>query len=73
MSSHRSKKRSRRGEIGNRTNRGAGIVKTPKSGNNFTLENIISNFDQIEEARFEVANFKINLYQLVEYFHELSQ
>jgi hypothetical protein len=73
MSSHRSKKRSRR-ELGNRTNRtnqGAGVVKTPKSGN-FTLENIISNFDQIEEARFEVANFKINLYQLVDYFHELN-
>ena len=31
-SSHRSKKKSRR-EIGNRTNRGAGFVKTPKSGN----------------------------------------
>ena len=45
---------------------------TQKSGYTFD-QNIISNFDQIEEARFEVANFKINLYGMIDYIHEITQ
>jgi hypothetical protein len=41
--------------------------------NNITAEqNIISSFDQIEEARFEVADFKKNLIDMIEYFHEIT-
>jgi hypothetical protein len=33
---------------------------------------MISNFDQIEEARFEVADFKKHLFDLMEYCQELT-
>lgn len=33
-------------------------------------QNIISSFDQIEEARFEVADFKKNLLSLIDFFDE---
>ena len=34
--------------------------------------NIISSFDQIEEARFELADFKNNVLDLVSLFEELT-
>lgn len=34
--------------------------------------NIISSFDQIEEARFEVADFKKNLLSLISFFDDLA-
>lgn len=40
---------------------------------NATLDNImISNADQIEEARFEVAEFKKHLFDLMDYCQELT-
>jgi hypothetical protein len=35
-------------------------------------QNIISNFDQIEEARFEITDFKKHLMDLIEYFNEVT-
>jgi hypothetical protein len=49
---------------------GGGVMFTL---NQTTEQNIISSFDQIEDARFEVADFKKNLFVLIDYFHELSQ
>ena len=35
--------------------------------------NIISSFDQIEEARFEMQSFKKNLFGLIEIFDKITQ
>jgi len=57
----------------------AGVaMSSPKSAamanhTNTTLDNImISNLDQIEEARFEVAEFKKHLFDLMDYCQELT-
>jgi len=57
----------------------AGVaMSSPKSAamanrTNATLDNImISNADQIEEARFEVAEFKKHLFDLMDYCQELT-
>ena len=47
---------------------------SPKSmlGTDAKENNLISNFDAIEEARFEISDFKQNLFGLLDYFNELT-
>lgn len=64
---------------GSRTNRGKNLQASQMGAdaimlNNLTTDqNVISSFDKIEEARFEMADFKKLLYNMIEYFNEIIQ
>ena len=63
---------------GSRTNRGKNLQAHYGADANIlhnltTDQNIISSFDKIEEARFEMADFKKHLNSMIDYFYEISQ